>query len=716
MLQSDNELKDVAMVIFDEFHERSIHADIAMALCREAQHILRPDLKIIVMSATLDMPKLTTLLNCKTATSMGRLFPVEVHYSGDTDEMMMAEQCAQVVAKAVKTHPGDTLVFLPGQGEIIKTQELLQKRLNGFAIMPLYGQLPINKQHAALFPHKEGKRKIVLATSIAETSLTIEGVKIVVDSGFGRKSKFDPKSGLSRLQTIRISKDTADQRRGRAGRLSPGVCYRMWSTTTQDRMEEHLVPEILDTDLASLVLDMAQWGVMDVEQLTWLTPPPKGAIMQASEMLHDLNALEDGSITSHGKKMHLLPCHPRIAHMLLMAEPDNNVGLAADISALLEERDPLGKDAGIDINERIEALRTFRRENRSGGRMERIKKVAKSYLQLFDQKEENDSVDPYETGVLLTYAYPERIAHARPGNNAQFQLSNGQIAAAGHKDDLAHESWLAVANMDARQGLGKIFLASPLNPRDLAPLVKEQEVIKWDTEDGGLSATLDMRIGNIVLKSSPLPEPDPKHLVQAICDAIKKEGEQILNFDKEMTQWQNRVLSLRKWRPQEGWPDVSTATLLQSNGSWLGSHLSDIRKPGQLKKLNLVDILTGQMDYNMQQQLKKLAPAHLTVPSGSKIKMNYRADGLAPVLAVRIQEVFGMNMTPTVNGGRNSILLHLLSPGYKPVQITDDLENFWKSTYFEVKKELKGRYPKHVWPDDPGSEPAIRGVKQRKKG
>jgi ATP-dependent helicase HrpB len=481
-------------------------------------------------------------------------------------------------------------------------------------------------------------------------------------------------------------------------------------------MEEHLVPEILDTDLASLVLDMAQWGVMDVEQLTWLTPPPKGAIMQASEMLHDLNALEDGSITSHGKKMHLLPCHPRIAHMLLMAEPDNNVGLAADISALLEERDPLGKDAGIDINERIEALRTFRRENRSGGRMERIKKVAKSYLQLFDQKEENDSVDPYETGVLLTYAYPERIAHARPGNNAQFQLSNGQIAAAGHKDDLAHESWLAVANMDARQGLGKIFLASPLNPRDLAPLVKEQEVIKWDTEDGGLSATLDMRIGNIVLKSSPLPEPDPKHLVQAICDAIKKEGEQILNFDKEMTQWQNRVLSLRKWRPQEGWPDVSTATLLQSNGSWLGSHLSDIRKPGQLKKLNLVDILTGQMDYNMQQQLKKLAPAHLTVPSGSKIKMNYRADGLAPVLAVRIQEVFGMNMTPTVNGGRYSILLHLLSPGYKPVQITDDLENFWKSTYFEVKKELKGRYPKHVWPDDPGSEPAIRGVKQRKKG
>jgi ATP-dependent helicase HrpB len=459
---------------------------------------------------------------------------------------------------------------------------------------------------------------------------------------------------------------------------------------------------------------MAQWGVMDIEQLTWLTPPPKGAIMQANQMLHDLNALQDGSITPHGKKMHLLPCHPRIAHMLLMAKEDDNIGLGADISALLEERDPLGKDAGIDINERIEVLRTFRRENRSGGRMERIKKVASSYLRLFDEEEENEPVDPYETGVLLTYAYPERIAHARPGNNAQFQLSNGQIAAAGHKDDLAHEAWLAVANMDARQGLGKIFLASPLNPQDLAPMVKEQEVIKWDTEDGGLSATLDMRIGNIVLKSSPLPDPDPKHLVQAICDAIKKEGEQLLNFDERMMQWQNRILCLRKWRPEGRWPDVSTLTLLQTNSSWLSSYLVDIKKPSQLKKLDLVDILTQQLEYGMQQRLKKLAPSHLTVPSGSIIKVNYRADGLAPVLAVRIQEIFGMNKTPTVNEGRTMILLHLLSPGFKPVQITDDLEHFWKETYFEVRKELKGRYPKHVWPDDPGTEPAIRGVKSRK--
>lgn len=713
MLQSDNELKDVAMVVFDEFHERSIHADVALALCREAQLVLRPDLKLLIMSATLDMPQLTRLLGSKAVTSQGRLFPVDINYEGDTDITTLAEQCARVVMKAVKANEGDVLVFLPGQGEIMRTEEILRQKLREFAIMPLYGSLPMNRQHAAIFPHKEGKRKIVLATSIAETSLTIEGVTMVVDSGFGRTSKFDPKSGLSRLQTIQISKDSADQRAGRAGRLSPGVCYRMWSKTTHSRMTEHLVPQIIESDLASLMLDMAQWGVVDINQLTWLTPPPKGAVLQASNTLHELDALEHGKITPQGTKMLQLPCHPRIAHMLLMADEDDNVALAADIAAFLEERDPLGREAGIDINTRIEALRRYRDQNRTGGRMARLKKVADSYLKLFKLEEDNGMPDPYETGVMLTHAYPERIAHARPGNNAQFKLSNGKIAAAGHKDDLAHEAWLAIAHMDARDGLGKIFMASPLNPTDLATLVKEQEVIKWDTEDGGLIATKELRIGNIVLQSSPLPEPDEKHRVQAISEAIKKEGEQLLDFNEQVTQWQSRVLCLRKWRPLENWPDVSTATLLMTNNEWLSPYLTDVKKPVQLKKINLVTVLQHHLRFDKQAVLDQLAPAKLSVPSGSKIEINYRADGMPPVLAVRIQEVFGLAETPKINDGKTPVLLHLLSPGFKPVQITDDLKSFWSNAYFEVKKELKRRYPKHVWPDNPWKEQAIRGVKRK---
>jgi len=713
MLQSDNELTGVAMVIFDEFHERSIHADVALALCRESQLILRPDLKLVVMSATLDMPQLTQVLGSKAVTSQGRLFPVEIYYEGDTDERMMAEQCARVIIKAIKAHEGDVLVFLPGQGEILKTKDILQKELKSFAIMPLYGSLPINQQQAALYPHKEGKRKIVLATSIAETSLTIEGIKIVVDSGFGRTSKFDPKSGLSRLQTIQISKDSADQRAGRAGRLSPGICYRMWSKTSHERMAAHLIPEIMEADLASLMLDMAQWGILDINQLTWLTSPPKGAVNQAVETLHQLDALEHGKITLHGEQMLRLPCHPRIAHMLLMAKKDNHIELAADIAAFLEERDPLGKEAGIDINTRIEALRKYRKENRSGGRMARIKKVAQSYLQLFKLEEDNNFVDSFETGVLLTHAYPERIAHARPGNNAQFQLSNGNIAAAGHKDDLAHEAWLAIAHMDAREGLGKIFMASPLNPKDLAPLVKELEIIKWDTEDGGLIATKELRIGNIILQSKPLPEPDEKHRVQAISEALKKEGEKLLNFNEQVTQWQNRVLSLRKWQPQENWPDVSTPALLITNAEWLSPYLTDIKKPAQLKKIDLVTVLQHHLTYDKQTELDRLAPSNITVPSGSSIQINYRADGMPPIVAVRIQEIFGLSETPKVNNSQKTVLLHLLSPGYKPVQVTDDLNSFWSNTYFEVKKELKRRYPKHVWPENPWSEQAISGIKRK---
>ena len=708
MLHTDNALENVGLVIFDEFHERSLFADVAMALCREAQQILRPDLRMMVMSATLNMPQLTALLNCPVAVSEGKQYPVEVKYVGEGDAFLLPETTSQVIVKAVKENEGDVLVFLPGEGEIRKCAELLKTKLTDFAIHPLYGQLPQREQFAAIMPNKNGKRKVVLATSIAETSLTIEGVKIVIDSGFARVSKFDPKSGLSRLETVQITKDSADQRAGRAGRLSAGVCYRMWTKANQERMIEHRIPEIMEADLAALVLDMAKWGISNLNQLTWLSPPPKAAVMQAVDVLTNLNALDlNKRITEHGKQIHQLPCHPRIAHMLLKAKQDNAIALATDIAAILEERDPLPKDSGIDINLRIEALRRSRQNNSAGNRFGRIEKVAESYRKMLNQEAENGPVDDHETGLLLAYTYPERIAFARPGNNAQFQLANGKIAAIGHRDNLANEPWLAVAHIDTRDGLGKIFMASPLNPKDLLPLVKEREVITWDTRKGGLIATKDLRIGSIVLQSKPLAAPSEENLVAAISTAIKNEGEALLNFDDAFTQLQNRILSVCKWNQYKDWPDVSTDELLLNNMDWLGFYLPKVKRPDDLKKINLSEALLQYLTWDQQQTLNTLAPAKINVPSGSNIGIEYLANGETPILSVRLQEVFGMADTPTINNGKIPLVLHLLSPGFKPVQVTSDLRSFWNNTYFEVKKELKRRYPKHAWPDDPWTEKAV---------
>ncbi|WP_317899114.1 ATP-dependent helicase HrpB [Aurantibacillus circumpalustris] len=715
MLHQDNALENVALVIFDEFHERSLHADVAMALCREAQQVLRPDLRIMVMSATLNMPQLTALLKAPVVVSEGKQYPVEIIYTNDADEKLLPELTARTVAKAISEHEGDVLVFLPGEGEIRKTEELLKNQLSGVLIHPLYGQLPQQEQFLAIMPNKFGKRKVVLATSIAETSLTIEGIKIVVDSGFGRTSKFDSKSGLSRLETIRISKDSADQRAGRAGRLSAGVCYRMWTKATHERLTEHRVPEIMEADLASLVLDMAQWGVSDINQLAWLTVPPKSALKQATDTLEQLDAIENNKITAHGKQIHRLACHPRIAHMLLLAEDLSDKQLATDIAAVLEERDPLPRESGTDINLRIEALRRSRSNNSSGHKFGRIEKVAASYRKMLDISLSNGPVAVFETGLLLAYAYPERIAFARPGNNAQFQLANGKYAMIGHKDDLAHEPWLAVAHMDLREGLGKIFLAAPLNPKDLKSLVKEQDVITWDTRKGGLIATKELKIGSIVLQSKPLPSPSAEHLMEAISNAIKIEGENLLSFDEKMIQLQNRISSLAKWNEEENWPNVTTEELLNTNELWLGPYLKDIKKPEGLKKLDLSEALYHSLDWEKQQALNVLAPSKIEVPSGSKINIQYFPNGATPVLSVRLQEVFGLSDTPVLNNGKTKIVLHLLSPGYKPVQVTADLKSFWNNLYFEVKKELQRRYPKHSWPDDPWTAAAVAKGRSQKK-
>ena len=715
MIHDDNALENVGLVIFDEFHERSIHADVAMALCREAQQVLRPDLRILVMSATLDMPELSKMLQSSVVESLGRQYPVEVNYVGDSDMRLLPELAARTIKQAIDKHDGDVLVFLPGQGEIKKTEELLKNSLKGIMIHPLYGQLPSNKQFAAIMPNKEGRRKVVLATNIAETSLTIEGVKIVVDSGFERTARFNPSTGLSRLETIQISKDSADQRAGRAGRLSAGVCYRMWTLATQTRLDEHGKPEIEQADLTSLVLDMAQWGIVDPAQLSWVTPPPIGNVAKASVLLHELEALEENRITEHGKQIHRLPTHPRIGHMLIRAQESDQLALATDIAPLLEERDPLPPETGIDINLRIEALRRYRSENAGTNRLARIEKIAAQYRSMFKLEVDNTPFDDYETGILLANAYPERIACARPGNNAQFQMANGRLAAAGHRDDLAGEGWLAVAHVNDRDGMGKIFMASPLNPTDLMPMVRTKEVITWNTKKGGLIASEDMRIGNIVLKSTPLPAPDESQLMKAITDAIAKEGASLLNWDEGVEQWQNRVLSLKKWNPQNNWPDVSVTTLLLTNSEWLSPYLNEVRKPEDLKKIDLKQILHYSLDVDLQKQLDKLAPAKIEVASGSLIKLQYQASGSDPVLPVRLQECFGMSATPAVNNGKVNVLMHLLSPGFKIVQITSDLKSFWDSGYFDVRKDLRNTYKRHFWPEKPWDEEAIKGSRKRRE-
>lgn len=707
MLQSDNALEQVGLVIFDEFHERNLQADLALALCREAQQVLRPDLRLMIMSATLNIPQLQTLLKAPVIESKGRQYPVDVIYTNDADEFLLPELVAQTIVRAVKENEGDVLAFLPGEGEIRKCEEILNAQFPELHIHPLYGMLPASAQYAAIMPNKYGKRKIVLATSIAETSLTIEGIRIVVDSGFGRSSRFDPASGLSRLETLRISKDAADQRAGRAGRLSAGVCYRMWTKVTHGRLADHRVPEIMEADLTPLVLELCKWGTEDITQLCWLTLPPKNALQQAYDTLHQIEALEDFKITEHGKQIHSLACHPRIAHMLILAETTEMKQLACDIAGILEERDPLPKDSGIDLNLRIEALRRARGNNALNNKFKRIEKNAASYRQLLKLEVDNSAVDSHDTGLLLAYAYPERIASAKPGNNAQFQLANGKIAMAGHKDDLAHESWLAVANMDLRDGLGKIFLAAPLNPTDLAHLVKEKENIGWDIRKGGLQAAKELKIGSIVLQSKPISNPSEQLVLQAICQAIKLEGESLLDISEEFTQLQYRINSLAVWNQEDGWPTLSTEQLLANAQSWLGPYLKGVKKTEDLKKINLTDCLFHSLTWEQQQALEDLAPARIKVPSGSNIKIEYVPNGGVPIIAVRLQEVFGMSDTPMLNHGKVKTVLHLLSPGYKPVQVTTDLNSFWNSTYHEVKKELQRRYPKHAWPDDPWSAAAV---------
>jgi ATP-dependent helicase HrpB len=713
MLHQDNALEDVGMVIFDEFHERNLFSDVGLALCREVQQVLREELRIVLMSATIDSEQLSKLLQAPVIQSKGRQYPVEVNYLQEVDEYSIGEDAARQIIPLTKQHKGDFLVFLPGQGDIRKAEEVLRRALPSDLVVPLFGQLSFSEQQRAILPHPSGKRKIVLATDIAETSLTIEGVTVVVDTGFVKSNRFDARSGLSKLELHRISKDSADQRSGRAGRLAAGHSYRLWSKGTQAQLADFRIPELLDADLTSLVLDMLVWGKKDIRSMTWLNPPPVHALVSAEKVLEAIEGLDQGNLTSHGKELHQVPAHPRIAHMLLYAKKANLLPLATDIAAILEEKDPLASQSGVDLNLRIEGLRRFRGQVNGAFAYKKIDKVAGQYRKLFSVVPENSPVDPWATGLLLAYAYPERIAAARPGNNAQFQLANGKIAQLGHKDDLAHESWLAVAHLDARDGMGKIWMAAPLNPKDLAPMVKTKEVLEWDRKKGGLQAHAEIRIGAIVLGNRPLPKVNPELVVQFLLETLKEEGRFLLDWSDAVLGLIARVQSLAIWHPEQNWPNWSVESLCANAANWLEPYLMGITKNEELKKLNLSQFLYHSLSFEQQQDLEKKAPSSLQVPSGSEIQINYQEDGSAPRLAVRLQELFGMLETPKVNEGRNPILIGLLSPGYKPVQLTQDLKSFWTSGYFEVKKELKQRYPKHSWPDDPLKAVAVRGVKKR---
>ena len=700
-LIDDPTLDGVSTVIFDEFHERSLLSDEALALTLQTQQLLREDLRIVLMSATLDSAALSRTLAAPVVESEGRMFPVTIERADEATPENCAEKVAETIRRVHREHEGDILAFLPGEGEIRRCAELLGTALGSTALYPLYGMLSSSEQKAAIAPSAPGQRKVVLATPIAETSLTIEGVRVVVDSGLCRKSVFDPRSALSRLETERISLDRATQRTGRAGRVAPGICYRLWSIATEERMAPTRLPEVLEADLASLVLDAAAWGEPRVEMLPWLTPLPLQRVAQARELLQSLGALSgEGSVTALGRKMAALPCHPRMARMLLKDSP----ALAADIAAIVEERDPLaGKaDAGLDL--RLKALRQARAA-RQGGRLQQL---AAQYASLVHVTPSDGPADPYEAGALVAAAYPERVARHREAS--QYLLSSGDVVSLDLSDPLNGCEWLAVAHCLVRPGgVGRIFLAAPVAAEDLHPLARQREVVFWDNREGRAVARQELRLGQHLLEEKPIQAPGEQ--LRVVCEALKKYA--LLDFNPEVQNLQRRIAAVASWHPELELPDVSTEALLESAPAWLPLYAPKAFTASELGKIDLSSVIWGLLSYPQQQSVERLAPSHITVPTGSRIRVEYRQGADAPVVRVRLQECFGLADTPRVDDGRLPVLMELLSPGYKPVQLTSDLRSFWGGTYFEVRKELRRRYPKHAWPDNPLEADPVRGTKRR---
>lgn len=706
LLAQDPFLEDVAVLIFDEFHERSLTTDMAFAMARATQAWVRPDLQLLVLSATLDTQSLCRAFDAPHLQCEGRMYDVAVVHGQETDAAHCAIDVARTIVRAMREHEGSILAFLPGQAEIRTCEELLSGQLGDTLLCPLYGLMSGEDQRQAILPAPAGRRKVVLATPLAETSITIEGVGVVVDSGLCRRPVFDPRSGLSRLQTVRISLDMARQRSGRAGRTANGYCYRLWTKATEDRMDETRRPEIEEADLASLVLDVAAWGEPDLERLPWLTPPPKVHLIQARSLLRLLGALDDdGRITPHGHRLAALPCHPRMAQLLLCATDGQQRALATDLAALLEEKDPMPSSEGVDICLRLVRLRQAR-SRKPEGAWARIERIAALYRKMVQADADNTPPDATLIGRLVAAAYPERIA-ALAGHNT-YKLASGDMVGIDDADDLAAAPLLAVAACGNR-----IFLAAPVERDDVIRQAAWRDNLSWDSTQGKVVARSECRLGALVLATRPTADVAREQIVHIVVEAAKKEGIRMFNFDEHVRRLQLRVAAVSAWHPELNLPDVDTEALLCKADTWLPLYIGKADSTVELKKIDLCQVVEGLLSYEQQQAVQRLAPTHLVMPSGSRIAVDYRPGADAPVVSVRLQECFGLTDTPRVDDGRKPVLMELLSPGFKPVQLTQDLRSFWQDTYFEVRKELRRRYPKHEWPDNPLEAEAVRGVKRR---
>ncbi|MBD9603449.1 ATP-dependent helicase HrpB [Pseudomonas sp. PDM10] len=730
-LQDDPALEGVGLLIFDEFHERSLDADLALALSLNGRELFRDDqpLKILLMSATLEGERLAGLLDdAPILRSEGRMYPVAMRWGRPFQPGEFIEpRLVQTILEALNDETGSVLVFLPGQAEIRRVHQQLADALGESTqvlLCPLHGELDLAAQRAAIDPAPTGKRKVVLATNIAETSLTINGVRVVIDAGLARVPRFDPGSGMARLDTQRISKASATQRAGRAGRLEPGVCYRLWSQDQHEQLAAYASAEILSADLAGLALQLGRWGVTP-GQLVWLDVPPAAAYAQAQDLLERLGALDGEALTRHGQAMAELPAHPRIAHLLLRGQALGLANMACDVAALLGERDIL-RGAGADLHSRLVLLSGEERAARGAqGGVQRARQLARQYRGYLRGKASEPVSDPDHPrwlGALLALAYPDRVAQQRRAGGAEYRLANGRAALFAEADSLMKQPWLVIADLGSRQGQReeRIYLAADFDPALFDSVLAEQvrvvDQLDWDEREGVLRAERQRKVGELILSREPLTGLDETARSQALVNLVRRKGLELLPWTPELRQWQARVALLRQLdlssKEQSEWPDVSDAALLKSLEHWLMPYLGKVSRLSHFANLDLSSIVHNLLPWPLPQRLDELAPHHLSVPSGSSIRLDYSEQ--PPILAVRLQELFGLAETPRIAGGRQVVKLHLLSPARRPVQVTQDLANFWRSTYAEVKKDLKGRYPKHYWPDDPLVAEATARIKPRK--
>lgn len=718
ILQDDPSLAPYGAVLFDEFHERSLQADLGLALTWEVREALREDLRILVMSATLDAQPIARMLgNAPIIASQGRSYPVEVRYTPVPRHLSLQQHLASVVLQALAEQTGSVLVFLPGAVEISRLQQDLAERVGPDTfVAPLFGQLSQAEQDAAVRPSPEGRRKVVLATSIAETSLTIEGVRVVIDSGQHRAPVFDPVTGLTRLRTQQISQAAAEQRKGRAGRTEPGVCYRLWSEAEQSRLMPFAQPEILAADLSDLVMDLAQWGETDPTRLTWLNTPPPAAWQQARELLQQLQILNhEGRLTEHGQRVGRLGLHPRLAHMVERARELGWGRLGAQLAALLSERDVLTGLRHADVQDRLAALRGEPgRAVADRGRVQRVRQASQQILQRLKQDQEMPE-QPDAPGILLAMAYPDRIGKRRPGPAPRYLLANGRGAWLAEDDPLQGADYIVAAELDDKGREARIFLAAEISQTSLlehfADQIESLDQLQWDSSAALVRSVRQTRLGALVLEERASTTPDPEAVTALLTQVLVQNGLEDLPWDQEARQWLARVQFLRRFEG-DVWPDTSLEALADRADQWLTPFLAGMNRLSQVKSLPLLQALGSLLSYDQQRQLEVKAPARLEVPTGSRIQLDYES-GEIPILAVRLQELFGLTDTPRVLDGRHPVMLHLLSPGYKPVQVTQDLASFWRNAYRDVRKDLRGRYPKHHWPEDPLTAPPTRHAKRR---